>query len=166
MKVEDFPRVEWRDDLWEPTRDHCLSLTRLPESGSEERVWLDAKPTREMLLEMVSILDGLERLVSLAERDVLDVNPVLDNWLTSIRGLRKRMARSLERVGVVSVPSIGRPFDPKIHEILEIREDRTLPPGTVVEVKEKPYRWGDRVLRVGKVVTTPKNLKNSTSRRR
>lgn len=163
LGAEDYPRVPWRDDLWESTREHSFSLTKLPERGSEERVWLEAKPTREMLLEMVSILDGLERLVSLAERDILDENPILDNWLTSIRGLRKRMDRSLERVGVVSVPSIGRPFDPNVHEILEIREDRTLPPGTVVEVKEKPYRWGDRVLRVGKVVTTPKNRKNSTS---
>jgi len=159
----DYPRVEWDEALWDETRAACLQLTNLPESGTEERIWLDSKPTRTMLLEMVSILDGMERLVSLAEKETLDSNPLLQNWLTSIRGLARRMGRSLEKVGVKTVPSLGRPFDANLHEILEVRNDSSLPPATVVEVREKPYRWGNRVLRVGKVVVTAKSVKNSTS---
>lgn len=164
MHSNDYPRFTWDEKVWSEIRSHCQVLTKLPESGSEERIWLDSKPTRAMLLEMVSILDGMERLVSLAERETLQDNPVLENWLTSIRGLAKRMSRSLERVGVKPVPSLGRSFDANLHEVLEVRKDPDLPPATVVEVREKPYRWGHRVLRVGKVVVTPKSGKNSTSR--
>lgn len=163
MDATEFVRVGWDESLWEDIREQLLKPARLPPRGSEDRTWLEAKPTRTMLVEMVSILDGLDRLIALAERNILDQNPVLENWLTSIRGLQRRMVRSLERVDVRSVPSIGRPFDPHLHEAVEVRKDERYPPGTVVEVREKPYRWGDKVLRVGKVAVTPKAAKISTS---
>jgi molecular chaperone GrpE len=126
-------------------------------------MWLDSKPTRGMLLEMVSILDGMERLVSMGEKEALEANPVVRNWLTSIRGLQRRMVRSLEKLGVKAIPSLGRPFDAHIHEAVEVRKDSRYPPGTVVEVREKPFRWGHQTLRVGKVVVTPKSPRISTS---
>jgi len=152
-----FSRIEWDDTVWEDTREQLQTLTLLPPKGSEERNWLDARLTRNMLLEMVSILDGMERLVSLAEREILDESPILQNWLTSIRGLQRRMLRSLERVKVRTVPALGKPFDPKMHEAVEVRDYPSLPPATIVEIREKAYLWGDRVLREGKVVVTPKS---------
>lgn len=151
-----FGRMAWDESLWEQTRDYYLSLENLPKNEWESVRPDENQPTRAMLLEMVSILDGMERLVSLAESEVLQENPVLKNWLTSILGLQKRMARSLERVGVFPVPSLGRPFDPHLHEAVEITPIVGFPPATVVKVQEKPYRWGETVLRVGKVVVTPK----------
>lgn len=151
-----FDRVDWDESLWEATRDYYLRLENLPKKVWEESRPDEIQPTRAMLLEMVSILDGMERLVGLAESEMLDDNPVLKNWLTSILGLQRRMSRSLERVGVFPVPSLGRPFDPYLHEAVEIKPVEGFPPTTVIEVREKPYRWGETILRVGKVVVTPK----------
>jgi len=153
----DFERLEWDESIWSGTREYYLSIENLPKDDVWERDRPEEeRPTRAMLLEMISILDGMERLVSIAEAEVLERNPVLKNWLTSILGLRRRMARSLERVGVFPVPSLGRPFDPHLHEAVEIKPLESFPPATVVEVHEKPYRWGNTILRVGKVVVTPK----------
>jgi hypothetical protein len=159
----DFQRVGWEDELWRDVRETCLRTKNLPATGSDERFWLDCKPTRKMLLEMVSILDGMERLTSLAEKEILQENPVLANWITSIRGLQRRMTRSLEKVGVKSIPSVGRPFDAHLHEAVEIRSGDAVPPATVLEVIEKPYKWGNQVLRVGKVVVSPKTPRLATS---
>lgn len=155
-----FTRTEWVEDLWEGVRMELLSTARLPKTSSEEVLMRESKPTRKMLLEVISVLDGMERLVGLADKETLDANPVLDNWLTSIRGLQRRMVKSLERLDVRPVASLGRRFDVYLHEAIEVRKDPAFPPATVIEVREKPYRWGDRVLRVGKVVVTPKSMVN------
>jgi molecular chaperone GrpE (heat shock protein) len=153
-----FSRAEWTEDLWEGVRKELLSTVRLPKSTSEEVLLRESKPTRKMLLEVISILDGMERLVGLADQEALDANPVLRNWLTSIRGLQRRMTKSLERLDVRPVASLGRRFNVHLHEAVEVRKDPAYPPATVIEVREKPYRWGERVLRVGKVVVTPKSF--------
>ncbi len=150
--------MEWTEDLWEGVRKDLLSTSRLPKSSSEEVLLRESKPTRKMLLEIVSILDGMERLVGLADNDALEANPVLRNWLTSIRGLQRRMSKSLERMDVRPVASLGRRFNVHLHEAVEVRKDPVYPAATVIEVREKPYRWGERVLRVGKVVVTPKSI--------
>ena len=155
-----FTRTEWAEDLWEGVRKELLSTSRLPKSSSEEVLLRESKPTRKMLLEVISVLDGMERLVGLAGRETLDANPVLSNWLTSIRGLQRRMVKSLERLDVRPVASLGRRFDVYLHEAIEVRKDPSFPPATVIEVREKPYRWGERILRVGKVVVTPKSMVN------
>ncbi len=151
-----FERMAWDDSIWEGTREFYLQIENLPKDLWEENCPDENQPTRAMLLEMISILDGMERLVSLAEAEVLEENPLLKNWLTSILGLQRRMANSLERVGVVPIPSLGRAFDPHIHEAVEIAPVEGFPPATVIRVQEKPYRWGETILRVGKVVVTPK----------
>lgn len=158
-----FSRVEWTEDLWEGIRQDLLSIGRLPESSSHEVQLRESKPTRKMLLEVISILDGMERLVGLADQETLEANPVLKNWLTSIRGLQRRMAKSLERLDVHPVASLGRRFNVHLHEAVEVRKDPAYPPATVIEVREKPYRWGERILRVGKVVVTPKTLTHPES---
>ncbi|MCA9436409.1 MAG: nucleotide exchange factor GrpE, partial [Candidatus Omnitrophica bacterium] len=161
MMDSNFERLTWDDSIWRGTREFYLEVENLPKDIWEENQHDEDRPTRAMLLEMISILDGMERLVSIAESEVLEENPVLKNWLTSILGLQRRMARSLEKVGVFPVPSLGRPFDPHIHEAVEIKPLDGFPPATVVEVQEKPYRWGNSIVRVGKVVVTPKG--NSVS---
>jgi hypothetical protein len=155
-----FDHVEWTEELWDGIREDLWKTIPDHTKGLEERFLQESKPTRRMLLEVISILDGMERLVGLAEKEVLDTNPLLQNWLTSIRGLQRRMSRSIEKMDVHAVSSLGRRFDVHLHEAVEVRRDSNFPPATVIEVKEKPYRWGTRVLRVGKVVVTPKTPLN------
>lgn len=149
-------RCQWTEDLWEKIRDELSQPVRKSKHSSQAPSRHENKPTRQLLLEMISILDGMERLVGLAEKEVLQQNPVLLNWLTSIRGLQRRMSKSLAKLDVNPVASLGRRFDVHLHEAIEVRKDPAFPPATVIEVKEKPYRWGDKVLRVGKVIVTPK----------
>ena len=151
-----FERLAWDESVWEGTRDYYLHLENLPHDKWSDEQPEENQPTRAMLVEMVSILDGMERLVSLAEAEVLEENPLLKNWLTSILGLQRRMRTALERVGVYSIPSLGRTFDPHIHEAVEVAAVEGFPPATIIKVQEKPYRWGGTLLRVGKVVVTPK----------
>lgn len=161
--LSDYDRLKWDENLWHEVRGGFSSVTRLPERGSEDRFWLESQPTRAMLNEILSIQDGLERLVDLANPEVMEENPTLKNWITSIRGLQRRMSKTLEKIDVRCVPSLGRPFNMHVHEAVEVREEPGVPPATVVEVREKPYRWGGKVLRAGKVVVTPKPKRKSAS---
>lgn len=158
----EYTRVAWTDEIWNGIRAHLEEARApLPPPGEQPMRDPEGKPTKRMLLEMISILDGFERLISLADKDSIESTPLLKNWMTSIRGLHRRMSKALERLGVRPAPSVGRPFDAHLHEAVEVRQDPRFPPGTVIEVREKPYRWGGQTLRVGKVVVTPKAPRKS-----
>lgn len=59
--------------------------------------------------------------------------------------------RTLEREGVKPIRSVGQPFDPFIHEAVEVVETDEYPPGTVVEEVQKGYMYKDRLLRPARV---------------
>ena len=61
-----FGRMAWDESLWEQTRDYYLSLENLPNNEWESFRPDENQPSRAMLLERGSILDRMERLVSLA----------------------------------------------------------------------------------------------------
>jgi molecular chaperone GrpE len=46
---------------------------------------------------------------------------------------------------------MGQPFDPNLHEAIS-QQESDQPPGTVVQVLQRGYRAGDRLLRPSLVV--------------
>ena len=62
----------------------------------------------------------------------------------------KRLAAALEREGLTEIPIEGK-FDPHVHEAL-LSQPSDQDEGTVIQVLQKGYSLGDRVLRPARVV--------------
>jgi molecular chaperone GrpE len=60
----------------------------------------------------------------------------------------------LERENVKAMESVGEPFDPSLHEALMVTEHADAEPNTVLDIVERGYLIGDRVLRHAKVVVS------------
>lgn len=60
----------------------------------------------------------------------------------------------LERHGVVEIPTRGKPFDPAQHEAVGIAESHEVAPGQVVQVLQRGYMLGDRVIRPSRVLVS------------
>ena len=67
------------------------------------------------------------------------------------RVLRGFMA-SFERLDVFPIEAQGQPFDPNLHEAISQQETDEHPPGTVVQVLQRGYRAGERLLRPSLVI--------------
>jgi molecular chaperone GrpE len=105
---------------------------------SEERV----------LLEMISLLDDLERAVQSAREAGIP-----DSWVQGVQLVANRMNDVLGRYGVTAMDPIGDPFDPQFHEaLLEVDPPPDTPAGHVVQVVRKGYRRDRRALRPARVV--------------
>jgi molecular chaperone GrpE len=98
-----------------------------------------------LVRELLPVLDGLERALEAAERH--EEAALVDG----VRLVEKSLRAALEKEGLVEIPADGE-FDPHVHEALLSRPDDGAEPGAVLEVVQRGYRLGDRVIRPARVV--------------
>jgi molecular chaperone GrpE len=106
-----------------------------------------AEAKTKVLKEMLPVVDNLERAVEHAEKSG-EPGAVVDG----VRLVLRQFLTSFERVDVTPVDAANQPFDPNLHEAISQQETDEFPPGTVVQVLQRGYRLGDRLLRPALVV--------------
>jgi len=106
-----------------------------------------------IILELLNILDDLERSVSLAETHKQDL-PV---FLKGVEMILAHLYEMLKEYGVKPIDTEGKIFDPHCHEALMQVENKDLPEHTIVEELQKGYQLNDRVIRTAKVKVSKKS---------
>ena len=107
---------------------------------------LVARAHERLVKELLPVLDNLERALAAASQH--DEASLEDG----VRLVHRALRDALEREGRVEIDADGA-FDPHVHEAL-LTQPSSEPDGTVIEVVEKGYRVGDRVLRPARVVVS------------
>ena len=96
--------------------------------------------------ELLTVVDNFDR--------ALETKPSPENIASYAKGVEmtsNELRSVLQKFGVTEVPSLGKPFDPAVHEALSA-EASDAEPGSVVRVLRKPYRLHDRLVRPGQVI--------------
>jgi len=94
--------------------------------------------------ELLPVLDDLERaLVAAAEHEEGQLEE-------GVRLVHRSLAALLERHGVQAIETDGR-FDPHVHEAL-LTQPSEAEEGSVIDVIQKGYKLGERVVRPARVV--------------
>ena len=73
------------------------------------------------------------------------------NWAIGFEMIRNQFKHILSQHGVEEYHSIGKPFDPHLHEAVEMIETTEYLPGTVVDECTRGYKIGPRPIRVARV---------------
>lgn len=107
-----------------------------------------------IILELLNILDDLERTVELAQSQHQD----LSAFLKGVEMILVHLYDMLKDYGVKPIEAEGKLFDPHLHEALMQSEDKDLPEHTVVEELQKGYLLNERVIRTAKVKVSKKSL--------
>lgn len=98
---------------------------------------------REILSELLEVVDNLERALEAARR-----SPSADALLQGVEMVRRQFLSKLEGLGVKPIDSTDTRFDPLLHEAIStvpaVSPDQD---GMVVGVIRQGYRIGDDVLR-------------------
>lgn len=105
-----------------------------------------------IILELLNILDDLERTVDLAQSKHQD----LAAFLKGVEMILAHLYEMLKEYGVKPIDAEGKLFNPNYHEALMQAEDKDLPEHTVVEELQKGYLLNDRVIRTAKVKVSKK----------
>lgn len=95
-----------------------------------------------ILREILPVIDNLERAVEHAEQ--ADSS---DGLLEGVKMTLTQFSQVLNRFGVEPIDSIGKPFDPALHQAMGQLESAEHPVNTVVQQMQKGYRLNERLLR-------------------
>ena len=106
---------------------------------------LVARAHERLVKELLPVLDDLERALAAAEEHE---EAKLEE---GVRLVHRELAAALAREGLAEIETNGV-FDPHVHEALLSQPSSDQAEGTVLEVVQKGYRLGDRVLRPARVV--------------
>lgn len=105
---------------------------------AKEKELIYTESCEDVLKNMFPVLDNLERALT-ASGSVDDLKKGIEMTIRQFKG-------ALEKLGVEEIPSEGE-FDPNLHNAVMHVEDENFGKNAVVEVFQKGYRKGSRVLR-------------------
>lgn len=93
--------------------------------------------------ELIPVLDSFR----LAEKSISEEEKE-DNRIKGLILIKKQLENALKGLGLTEIESIGKKFDPGLHEAVEEVDGE---PGTIVEEVEKGYAFNEKTIRPAKV---------------
>lgn len=98
------------------------------------------------VLNLLPVLDNLDRAIDSAESRRGEA------FLEGVQMVRSQFFSALQAMGLEEIPAMAESFNPEIHEaILVSGVEDPAEDGKVLEVLQKGYRLGDRLVRPSKV---------------
>ncbi|HEX6679041.1 MAG TPA: nucleotide exchange factor GrpE [Gaiellaceae bacterium] len=126
---------------------------------AREQQALSARAAERLVGELLPIMDDLERALGVDPK-ARSAEAKLEE---GVRLVQRQLASVLEREGLAEIETNGK-FDPHVHEAL-LSQPSEAEEGSVIEVLQKGYRLGDRVLRPARViVAAPKESDGDAGR--
>lgn len=104
---------------------------------------------QDLILELIPIADNFERAIKLDDNNL---NDELSKFLAGFKILYSHLSETLKKFGVEEVETVGKVFDPAMHEALMTAKDETKENDVIVECLLKGYTLKGKVIRPAKVV--------------
>ena len=112
---------------------------------AREHAELTQRANERLLNELLPVLDDLERaLEAAAEHDEAKLEE-------GVRLVHRSLVGLVERHGLTEIDTEGA-FDPHVHEALLAQPGEGAEEGSVLQVLQKGYRLGDKVIRPARVI--------------
>ena len=105
-----------------------------------ESIYFDAKS--DTLKNILPILDNMERATAFTEADKI---------LEGMKLILKSFNENFAKMDVKEIEALGKTFDPNVHYAVMHVEDESFGENEVVEVLQKGYICGDKVIRYAMV---------------
>jgi molecular chaperone GrpE len=115
--------------------------------------------TENLIRQLLTIVDNLERAIASASADNQNGQGVIDGVALTLAEVMK----ILEKHHVSPIESLGVPFDPSFHQAMCQEESDEHPPNTVVQEYQKGYMIHDRLLRPAMVVVSKTTQNGQTN---
>jgi molecular chaperone GrpE len=126
-------------DGWQRAQAEFQNYKRRMERDSESQRELITGRVAKRYLEIV---DDLDRALNNRPTDKEGAE-----WAEGVELVYRKLLAILDSEGVKVMDALGQPFDPNLHEAIGEEESDEHESGTVLEVLQKGYWIGERVLR-------------------
>jgi len=134
-----------RDDYLDALQRLKAEFDNFRKRTAREHESNTARANEALLKELLPVLDDLERALEAAEQHE---EAKLEE---GVRLVHRELEKTVRRHGLEEIETNGA-FDPHVHEALLAQQAEEAEPGSVLQVVQKGYRLGDRVIRPARVV--------------
>lgn len=100
-----------------------------------------------LAVDLLDVVDNFER--------ALEIPVTAENFQDFKKGVElisANLKSLLQKHNINEVPALGSPFDPTFHEALSSEETADFQSGCISRVFKKPYKFHEKVIRIGQVV--------------
>jgi molecular chaperone GrpE len=98
---------------------------------------------RDALLPLLPVLETLDHALAAGSSD--------RTFYAGVEATRRMLIQALREAGAEPVESVGRPMDPRVHEVVATVPSDEFEPGTVVREVRRGWKLGDDLLRPAQV---------------
>jgi molecular chaperone GrpE len=133
-----------RDELLDTLQRVQAEFDNYRKRAARDQQSLVTRAHERLAKELLPVLDDLERALEAAEAHE---EAKLEEGVALVT---RSLADVLRKEGLEEIPTDGK-FDPHVHEAL-LSQPSEVEEGSVIEVLQKGYRLGDRVIRPARVV--------------
>ena len=105
--------------------------------------------------DLLPVADCLANVLECAQKEADNApdNAFLKNMITGLQMVQKQLSDALKKQGVEKIDSLGKVFDPNLHQVISQIDVPDTEAGTIVQEMQTGYTiGGDRVLREAMVV--------------
>jgi len=110
-----------------------------------ERAKLGTEVLRDFMRELLDVVDDLERFLNFVGEET-------SAFIDGVRFVHQKLLGLLEKEGVRPFKSVGKAFDPSLHEVVSTVPAEDTPEGTIVQEARRGYKFKDDILRPARVV--------------
>jgi molecular chaperone GrpE len=143
-----------RDEYLNDLKRVAAEFENFRKRAAREQADFIARANERLVKELLPVLDDLGRALEAAEKHE---EAQLEE---GVQLVHRQLAELLRKEGLAEIETDGK-FDPHVHEAL-LTQPSEAPEGSVIDVVQKGYKLGDRVLRPARVVVAAPVPETST----
>ncbi len=132
------------DEITDRLKRIMAEFENFKKRSSKERENLYNSLVSDIVASFLPVQDNLEKAISIKTED--------ENLKQGIELVVKQIKDIFQKFGVEEIETVGKPFDPEVHEAVSSVQDDTLGEKIVKEEYRKGYKIGNKVIRHAMVV--------------
>jgi molecular chaperone GrpE len=128
-----------REELYDRLARMQAEFDNARKRAAKEQAEFREYAAAEAIQPLLPILDSLERALAHA--------PAGGEFRTGVELIYKQMLDALGKMGLRAIPAVGEPFDPHLHQAVQMVDTTQAPDHQVLEELQRGYKLKDRLLR-------------------
>lgn len=149
-KQEDEKRKELEETLKRVQADFINFRNRVE---AEKKDFL-TYASKDLILQLIPILDNFERAFSHIPNDLKD-----NEWVSGVKYIENQLKETLEKEGLKRIETIGREFDYTYHEAVGFEESKEGKDGEITREHEAGYTLNGKIIKPAKVIVNTQKHK-------
>lgn len=144
LKEENEKLISTNQELTDKIKYSQAELVNYRRRKDEETENLLKYANKDIIVELLPIVDNFERAISLDDNDLTDE---LSKFLSGFKMMYSQMNEVLKKFGVSEINRVGEEFDPNLEQALMTDNLKDRRQDEVTEVLLKGFKLKDRVIR-------------------